>query len=378
MTSREYGYYKRVLRATTTICCGLAIGAGLLLPQTPPAPPAPGQAVPARKAPAPTWQLELPTGGDVALAIGDDAVFLGDTAGTIRAFVLTDGSLRWEVPTAPGIRLAAGRDAVFVVAAGTLASRAAADGRVQWTQPMPDGPVTLAWHLDRVAVTSGAHARLYDGHGQVEATLAFPGELAFAPVLDADRVAGAIVGGGLAVFERPSPTTPAWTSAPLPGPIDALTLDGDRLLASAADGSLSAFAIGRHGHHARPEWRYELYRQASGAPAVDGRAVFVATLDNTLHAIDRLSGSRRWHRPLGGRPIGAVLSSGERVVVLVADGSVAVINARTGAGIARLAMEGQTEQLLAAGLVSGEAPAVVTVTANTSGLNVLRLWRLDP
>jgi outer membrane protein assembly factor BamB len=275
------------------------------------------------------------------------------------------------------VRLAAGADAVLVITQGELVSRAAVDGRVRWRQPMPEGPVGLSWHADRVAVTSGAHARLYDGSGQVEATLAFPAPLTMVPVLDATRVAGAVATGRLVVFERASPVAPAWTSVDWPYAVEALTLHRDRLFASMTDGALAAFVVSSGHHTVRPEWQFHLYRKISGAPAVDDRSVYAATYDNTLHAIDRRTGSRRWHRPLGARPIGGVLSAGDRVVVTLADGSVAVIDAATGAGVARLADDDTAERLEAAGLTTGGAPALVTVTSNTSGHGTLRLWRLD-
>ena len=130
--------------------------------------------------------------------------------------------------------------------------------------------------------------------------------------------------------------------------------------------------------NARYDWRFSLYARASGPASADAASVFVALFDNTVQAIGRTSGTRRWSQTLSNRPSSAAVLSGERLLVAQADGTVAVIRATTGAPIAELRPPGETRQLQGAGLVPGSPSGFFTLTRGTSGTQRLTLWRLQP
>jgi hypothetical protein len=63
------------------------------------------------------------------------------------------------------------------------------------------------------------------------------------------------------------------------------------------------------------DWRWRTGGDVMGAPIVDERNVYVASLDNLLRAFDRTSGNQRWKAPLPLRPTGGAVRVADVLIV---------------------------------------------------------------
>lgn len=370
VASREYRYYKRVVRATATTCWGLAIAITLLMR---PASPLRAQNPPPQttqpEAPTPVWQIELDPLEQLQAVAGASAIYVTGGTPPVRAFAVADGGLSWSAGARHGARPVAGDTRLFLVSPGAIEALDAADGTERWSSALPPGTPFAAAGFGRLAAAVDTSLFLFDaedGDGLASATLGAP--LGLDPVITDGFVVAVGTDGIMSGLDRTTGRR-MWT-ARLPAPVEALSAHRGRLYASDDEGGLSCF-LARNG---QLEWRFNLYSRGSGAPALDDRHVYVALFDNTVQAIDRISGTRRWYQTLSGRPVTPVWPVGDRLFIVQADGVVMVLDARTGARLARLAPQDEARRLEAGGLVPG-TPAAFTLTTGTSTVRRLSLWR---
>jgi len=322
--------------------------------------------------PTPVWQIELAPIERLQAVAGSSAIFVtGGTPG-VRAFAVEDGELSWTANAREDARPVAGDSRLFLVSPGAVEALDAADGTVRWTSALPAGTPVAAAGFGRLAVAVDTSLFLFDaedGHGLTSATLGAPARLdpiitdGFVVAVDSDRV---MTGLDRMTGRR------MWTTR-LPADVDAVAAYRGRLYASDDEGGLSCFLA----HNGQLEWRFSLYSRGSGAPALDDRYVYVALFDNTVQAIDRISGTRRWYQTLSGRPVTPVWPVGDRLFIVQADGVVMVLDAGTGTRRARLAPQDEARRLESGGLVPG-TPAAFTLTTGTSTVRRLSLWRPQP
>jgi outer membrane protein assembly factor BamB len=368
VASRECRYYKRVVRATTTTCWGLAIGIGLLATHANVRAQATQQ--PAAAAPTPVWQVELDPAGRLQVAAGPEALFVSGGTPALRAFGLDDGQLLWTADRGADAILLSDRNRLFLIAPGTVTALDAANGALRWSSALPPGVPRPAAGDGVVAVAIGTSLFVFngdDGSGLAAATLDAPVQIP--PLIAETLVIVATEDGRLSALDRATGYR-AW-SLPLATGVDAVTAYQGRVYLSGSDGGLYCFRA-RNGQF---EWRFSLYSRGSGPAALDDRFVYVALFDNTVQAIDRISGTRRWYQTLTGRPVTPVWPVGARLFVAQADGAVTVLDASSGRRIARLSAEDEARRLEAGGLVPGPAPAAFTLTTGTSSIRRLSLWR---
>jgi outer membrane protein assembly factor BamB len=109
-------------------------------------------------------------------------------------------------------------------------------------------------------------------------------------------------------------------------------VDGDTVYAGSDDGRLYALALGT----GRERWRYEAHEQLGTRPAVADGLVFVASLQDTVFAVDARSGAWKWHHrrePREGftiRGTASVAVGGGLVHAGFSDGTVVGLEAATG------------------------------------------------
>lgn len=359
------------MRATTTTCWGLAVGLTVLLPATPfpQTPSAGGQTAP--KPPAPAWQRDLPASAPVSVTAGTSVVFLQSTPTTLEALGADDGRPLWTRHTAAPAELVAAGTGLFLISVGSIEA-IGPDGATRWRQVLPDGPTLAAWGAGLLAVSVGAELFVIDDDGWRRGPIPLGGPPLLPPLVTRDLVVLALADDRLIAFDRGTGGV-AWSVATTADP-RSLAAHADRIYITAANGTLSC-RIARDG---RLEWPFSLYALAAGPPRLDDRHAYVALFDNTVQAIDRTSGSRRWRQELTGRPSGMWLMDG-RLLVAQADGVLLLLSAENGARTARLAnlADGAT-RLEAAGVVPGPEPAIFTVTTDTSAARRLSLWQPTP
>lgn len=372
VASREYRYYKRVVRATTTTGWGLAVGIAWLLSivlildaQTPAK-----QEAAEPEAPTPVWQIELDPLATLWAVAGPSAIFVAGGTPPLRAFAIEDGTLLWSGEARADAHPVAGDASLFLLSPRAVEARDATDGSLRWSSALPDGIPLAASGNGVLAVGVGTSLFFFqadDGAGIASATLDAP--LSLAPLISDDLVAAVTEAGTMTGLDTLSARR-RWTTK-LPAPVQAMSAYSGRLYLSDEEGGLGCYLAS----NGQMEWRFSLYSRASGAPALDERHVYVALYDNTVQAIDRISGSRRWHQTLSGRPVTPVWPVGDRLFVVQADGVVTVLAAANGARVARLAPTDEARRLEAGGLLQTTPPAAFTLTTGTSTTRRLSLWR---
>lgn len=150
-----------------------------------------------------------------------------------------------------------------------------------------------------------------------------------------DRASGLAVLGtrdGWLHAVRPDGTV-AWefsAGAPFGPP----AIEGDTVYAGSADGRLYALGVS----DGKPRWSYEAREDLSTRPAVSDGIVLVASLQDTVFAVDAASGAWRWHhrREQGGEGFtifgaASVQASAGTAYAGYSDGSVAALDVQTGA-----------------------------------------------
>lgn len=360
------------MRATTTTCWGLAVGLTFLLPATPfPHTSATGGQT-APKPPAPVWQRDLDPSARVSVAAGTSVVFLQSAATTLEALAADDGRTLWTRGTVAPADLVAADDGLFVISVGGIEA-IGSDGITRWRQTLPDGPTLAAWGAGLLAVSVGADLFVIDDAGWRRGPIPLGAPPRLPPLVTSDFAVLALADGRLLALDRATGRT-AWSAVTTSEPLG-LAAHADRIYVTEADGTL----LCRTARDGRLEWPFSLYALAAGPPRLDDRHTYVALFDNTVQAIDRTSGSRRWRQELSGRPAGTWLMADGRLLVAQADGVLLLLSAENGAPTTRLAgpADGAT-RLEAAGAVPGPKATIFTVTTDTSATRRLSLWQPTP
>ena len=359
----------------TTICVvvgAVACSAAFIGAQSP-APRVPSPAgTPADTA---AWTQPLEAAGPARLAIGARAVFVAHAAG-VEAYAKADGKSLWSQPVAGITQLSALTRGDTVLTALTQADVIGLDtesGRELWRLALTQasGPAFVTTLNDgRVAVASGRAVQTIRRDGSVawSATVAAP---ATTPLVEA---AGAVWFGTEApAFVRIDLASGAIASQiPLASPPLALSVSGTDVYVVARAPLLARYRFGEN----KPSWSWKRQRglaELVGVPAVAGDFVFVAALDNTLHAFDRDSGSVKWRKPLPSRPAAGPREVDGFLLVPLMSGDVARLSGvtQTLSPFAEMTLEANA-RLQAAGL---DAAGVLFTVVHSSRTNTLTAWR---
>jgi outer membrane protein assembly factor BamB len=341
-----------VASAATTICCGVAIGVSLFLPQAPPpvgqvVPPVPATtpaAPPAEKPAPPTvtyetaWQRTIESDAALQMVTGGAHVFVTGAKARLTAMAVTDGADAWTKELSSGVRLATGDGMLFIASGEKLHALAEANGDERWSVAL-SGPTTgPAWSKGFVVFSSGPEivaCRSADGS---EVWRQYVGAEAARPIAFADgRVIVALVNQMMVVLDFP-------TGAPVkrmllranPGELGA---SADRVFFGGDDGEFYAYRTGSED----PVWVFSVHVNVVGPPVADDRCVYASFMDNSVQAFHRGSGTRCWSaRTLTGRPAAAPILAGTQLVVPLTTGELIVIEAKDGKLVTRPSVASQS------------------------------------
>jgi outer membrane protein assembly factor BamB len=318
-----------VTNVATTICCGVAIGLSLLLPQAAPSVGQVGPTVPAPPASVPAyevaWHKPIAAEGPLQLAIGTSHVFVADGRSRIAALSATDGHEAWSAPFPSDVRLAVGDGLVFVVSGGGLHALDEASGQVRWTAELGGPTKGPTWSKGFVVASVDAGfvaVRTADGS---EVWRQHVGAAATHPVaIEQGRVFGALANRSLVVLDML--TGAIQRSMLLETDPGELVAAGDRLYFGGADAAVYSYRFDRD----EQAWRFDVRVKTAGAPTVDAQCVYVALFDNTVRAFDRKTGNMRWSGRLRARPVAGPLLAGAQVVVPLTSGELILLQTKDG------------------------------------------------
>ncbi|HVC18530.1 MAG TPA: PQQ-binding-like beta-propeller repeat protein [Vicinamibacterales bacterium] len=263
----------------------------------------------------PTEQVwQRPLQGVLAAEPGYDDLqaYVPGRDGHLEAYVLVNGKKRWSVDLRTTLPPAAGDHLVFVAVPDAVVALDRDDGHVVWREPVPgrvSAPLTwdTGWLI--AGTTDGVLLawRARDGHliwqAHVGAALAarasLGGDRVYAPLADGRLVALALETG-----------RPLWTQRFGGPPAQVLPLDS-RLFVGAQD----KYFYCLNTDNGRVRWQWRTGGAIVGAPVVDEKRVYFASLDNVLRALNRFSGTLQWQQALPIRPTsGPQLVAGDVIV----------------------------------------------------------------
>jgi outer membrane protein assembly factor BamB len=322
--------------AATTICCGVAIGVSLFLPQAlppveqvvPPVPAPPPAATPAPSAVVyeSAWQKTIESDAALQIATGATHVFVAGAKARLTAFAAADGAEAWAKELPSETRLATGDGLVFVVSGGKLHALAETTGAERWSASVA-GPTTgPVWSQGFVVFSSGQEIVAYRAADGSEIWRQLVGvETAQPIVIDSRRVLAVLASKTIVVLDL---VTGSSLQRMLPDPVPGeLAAAGDRFYFAADDGVVYAYKVTSE----EREWAFPIHVNGVGAPVVDGRCVYAAFLDNSVRAFQRGSGTSCWSsRTLKGRPAAGPILAGSQLVIPLTNGELVVVGIKDG------------------------------------------------
>jgi outer membrane protein assembly factor BamB len=316
-----------VSSAATTICCGVAIGVSLFLPQVLPpveqvVPPVPAPPVVYESA----WQKTIESDAALQIATGRTHVFVTGVKARLTAFAAADGAEAWSKDLPSDVRLATGDGLVFVVSGEKLHALEATSGAERWSVAMTGATTGPTWSNGFVVLSSGPEILAYRSTDGSEIWRSHVGAGTALPiVVESGRVFAVLASKTIVVLDLVTGSAlQRMLVAPKPGELSAA---GDRFYFAADDGLVYAYKF----KNEDPDWAFPIRVNGIGAPVVDDRCVYVAFLDNSVRAFHRGSGSYCWSsRPLKGRPAAGPLLAGDQLVIPLTTGELVLLGIKDG------------------------------------------------
>jgi outer membrane protein assembly factor BamB len=181
------------------------------------------------------------------------------------------------------------------------------------------------------------------------------------PALAADR-AYVPTDDGRVVALQVATGVPVWERRVGGKPNDILALD-DRIYFGSLDNSLYC-VIAKDG---RIDWRWPTGGDVRGLPAYDEHNIYFVSLDNTLRALDRISGNQKWIRGLAFRPAWAPVRLGSTIAVAGQKESLRGYKITDGSAVGEISAGAEiTAEPHVVATVEGNLPAVLVVSRDVA------------
>ncbi len=301
------------------------------------------------------WSFKAGAPADAPPLVDGDRVYYAASDKKLYALRLGDGAEMWsrrfKAPLAePPV---AGGDAIYLCVPypeGRLYALRAADGKNLWREEAGPGVVKAAAGERAVAVGSGPAVIFYDLASGSEEGKVLLDEDVVGVAYAGDGAFVAWTGGGLVAACRAGETKPLWKNRAAVSGIY-VTAAGDRAYVAAALGELAAYDL----LTGEENWRVDLGGPLTGAPVVDGDALFVAGR-RAIFACDAGGGEVLWTFEPGGNVVG-VARYGPYAVAACEDGRIYAAAEGKGVGLFKLPAYAATAPAVAGDfllLVDGE------------------------
>jgi outer membrane protein assembly factor BamB len=271
------------------------------------------------------WSAQLDSEVLDLPVIDSQRVYLALRSGRVVALALADGQQQWaiELPTARGP--AVDGDRVFAATATELVALDARSGRAAWRVPVEAILAVPSARAGWVIVGAGTELlafRADDGRLIWRSTL--PSGVGSAATIDGERVYAPLADGSVVSINVVNGTI-AWR-AELPAPCATITAVGDRLFVGCKDN----FFYSLEADSGVQRWRWRTGADVVAPAAYDGDRVYFASLDNLVRALDFGSGVQQWRHPMDTRPLsGPVLD--EDLLIVPASSQLRAVRVKDGA-----------------------------------------------
>jgi outer membrane protein assembly factor BamB len=350
------------MRIAAGLLCVAAIAATIVRGQAPakPAPPSPaGLAI--------QWKQPLRHRDGVHLVVDATRVIASGPRGGIATFARADGRPGWSSTVASVLAPATTGALIGVATAEALVVLHRADGAEAWRAALESPPLALVATPERFIAASAAGLRAWRPDGIDDWRAALDAAPAAAPVAHEGRLLVATADAALLAFDVTSGRR-LWR-IPLPGEPRGLAFGPDRVYMSVGD-ALLAYRLTGNPDHA---WKHRIVK-AIGAPAPADTLVYFSLIDNTVTALDRSGGSRRWSRVMPSRPAAGPMLVDGALVVGLSTGRIVELSPADGRVLSSPAPPELASHRMRTAVAAASPIQVYSVSAGNDGVPVLFGW----
>ena len=322
------------------------------------------------------WSQVLTGDSKYHVTVTPHLVLTGGASAPFVARAIANGRQLWTLESSSAVVPASSDDILLVVQNGAVVAVAASDGSRRWTRPFEDEIVVIGAGGGAVIVWAGdVITRLDVKNGQeLWARRAAKTAEAFVPPRPA-------IADGLVVF---SPRTGLLAASRLDTGAEEWQVEFEAPVSdiSFMEGALYVRVVGRGFFVMNPAsswvpWRLER-TEVVGQPALQGDALFISSLDNTVAQHSRSSGARRWRTAIGGRPFAGPVIVGSRLLVPLTFGTFVEIDAASGNLVTTKAQDAAPEQprySLEAFAAGSDGTMLFAVTVDLGDVRTLSAFR---
>jgi outer membrane protein assembly factor BamB len=337
---------------------------------TPPATPAPTPTPVARHTRA--WARSIPAPGVATVAVSAKFIAVAGPDAGLSMYAASDGSPAWSSTHLTALPPVFAGDVVVIASGSGVKALRAATGEPAWEVVAPASSATaLVATASAIVLVSPEEVQAW----RLDGTPFWTRQMKTAP-------ARAAAGEHAIYVSVPGPAIAALDLAsggvlrivPAPASTVFVAVQAGRLLVTADNGDISAYKLTPS---LSRDWRFPKI-DATGAPVADSRSVYATLIDNTLYALALGNGNQRWSRQLPTRPRGGPIVSGDRVIVVLADGRLAQYRANNqGTALPEEAPPDVSTRIISVGAdPAGLVIAAIGVPADES--RQLIAWRATP
>jgi outer membrane protein assembly factor BamB len=310
------------------------------------------------------WSVPIAARPASPPVIAGTVIVLALQPGTVVAHRVSDGSEVWHVELSADQPVAVDADRVFVAAGEAIHALTAGTGSVLWRTPAGTLTAPLLVHEGWIIAATANELTAYraaDGSkvwsresGAQRDRAAIEGDNLYVPLQDGRLLALDLLTGG----ER-------WVHRFAGAPTEILAF-ADRIYLGVAEQFFYCLNAANGG----TSWHQRTGAALLGRPVSDASRVFVAGLDNVVHAFDR-RGHDLWHRGVPYRPTSGPVVIASSVVVPGTEMKFRVFDAASGREKSQIKLDERP----AAAPAFGESTGILVMAAVTGSLT--GKWELE-
>jgi len=258
------------------------------------------------------WTLALNNQITVPPVFDKERMYFAIDGDRMVAYTLNDGEQQWLVTAKPLVQPAVGDETIFSVESEAIVARRVTDGSTAWQHASADPPSAApVWAHGWLVVSTSTNrvVVLRATDGEEIWTRDLGSTASAAPVVAADRVYVPTTDGRIVALQVES-GEPIWERRLGDAAGDIVVVD-NRLYVGSKDNFLYCIMT----KDGRVDWRWRTGGDIVGLPAVDAHHIYVASRDNVLRSLDRITGAQQWMRPLPVRPVWGPVIVVDRVLV---------------------------------------------------------------
>jgi outer membrane protein assembly factor BamB len=280
----------------------------------------------------PVWKKEFDDSAfGAAAAIDKDQLFVGDLNGTVRCLALADGNERWSIKLDAEVFAGPtphGDDVLVTSESGTLVCLDASNGKDRWPAFRIDSPLRCSPTIaDGRVMLAGCDSLLHIinvADGKETASVEIDGPTGSTPAMVNERVYFGTEGGTFYAIDVPADGAKepavAWTyhDKRRGQPIRAAAAVTDEIIVYGSQGKA---IYGLDPTTSEVKWQVSTRSRIESSPVIAGNRVVAATTAGKLYLLDVASGETKWEYDAGGGFTASPAVVDGRIIIGSTDGT---------------------------------------------------------